>query len=835
MGRSSAFPNRALKIARVAILIFCLPCLAPLGVEADEATVIPEGNFLYAIPHTASGGGFLTRLFISNLANDANALSINRIDQSGMVVESSTTTLEPAGTLMIADREAQRSQELTIHWFVISSEHPIAASVLFDFDSAALNAEENFRTAVGALATGPLTVFTLPVRVATVEVTVGLALANLNGNSNQITLVLHDSGGAAVALDTLTLAPFAQAAFSLQEREAFRDAVLGAEEFVGSLAVITTEPTEPVAALVVGNNLRQLFSLPVSSGVATETLVSDNPLPTVTGLLPFSATTGGSGFTLKVTGTDFVPGSTVRWNGSERATSFISNTQLRATISSSDLATAGVAQVTVFSPTPGGGPSNALTFRIDNPVPTLASLSPSSHIAGMGNFTLIVSGSGFVPESVVRWNAINRTTTFVDGTHVTATIPANEIAVPGTAAVNVVNPTPGGGVSNALDFTIVPQGTPNSLDLGLFEVDNGPQVGETQEETDGAHLSLNKDDDDADGEKDNSNATIDGVEDQRDMIRLQLDVQPWDTISGTIRFSTDNPNLIRVFNEQDEPVTLPETMEAARFNSGPLNYHVEGVLPGSVTFTFTLLEEPVTLEDVVKVMVGREIGIQLIFYDGPVSDLPLADNLTQKVLDALAQNEVQDSIKAAFFIQTHVSYRGGNSVGQAMIAAESEAGHLVEIHTGSDEDHAPHGDRAEQPPYDINGDGQPDGQNGLESDLLRAKARIEELTGRTPLRVTPPEAVINQAVLDTYARVDLMLQLWDVSSGDTVPCLSDLPCIRNRLRTGIQNFIDDGNQSVIVTFHDIKEATANNLEEFLRVIENTIQHRGRNVRFEVLD
>jgi len=90
------------------------------------------------------------------------------------------------------------------------------------------------------------------------------------------------------------------------------------------------------------------------------------PAPTITGLNPSSATVGGSAFTLTVNGTNFVSGSIVRWNGSDRATTYVNNTQLTANIPAADIATAGSAGVTVFNPTPGGGTSNAEAFRAEN-------------------------------------------------------------------------------------------------------------------------------------------------------------------------------------------------------------------------------------------------------------------------------------------------------------------------------------------------------------------------------------------------------------------------------------------------------------------------------------
>jgi len=104
--------------------------------------------------------------------------------------------------------------------------------------------------------------------------------------------------------------------------------------------------------------------------------------------------------------------------------------------------------VTVFNPAPGGGTSNAQAITINNPVPAMSNLNPSSRKAGGAAFTLTVTGNGFVNGSVVRWNGSGRPTTFVSSTRLTAAIPASDIAVAGTAVVSVFNPAPGGGVSN---------------------------------------------------------------------------------------------------------------------------------------------------------------------------------------------------------------------------------------------------------------------------------------------------------------------------------------------------------------------------------------------------
>ncbi|HLB36090.1 MAG TPA: Ig-like domain-containing protein [Gemmatimonadales bacterium] len=200
-----------------------------------------------------------------------------------------------------------------------------------------------------------------------------------------------------------------------------------------------------------------------TSSARSFTVTAGNPLPVLSALAPSSALQGGPAFTLTVTGSGFVSGSTVRWNSVNRTTTFVSATQLRAAIPASDLVTAGTAQVTVFTPTPGGGTSSALAFTVTaiNPVPTLSTLAPSSALQDGPAFTLTVTGSGFVPTSLVQWNGSNRTTTFVSATQLRATILAADLAsIPGafpgprTANVTVFTPTPGGGTSSALSFTI---------------------------------------------------------------------------------------------------------------------------------------------------------------------------------------------------------------------------------------------------------------------------------------------------------------------------------------------------------------------------------------------
>jgi hypothetical protein len=215
----------------------------------------------------------------------------------------------------------------------------------------------------------------------------------------------------------------------------------------GTVSITVQSPTP-------GGGTSNAFSFTIS--------MPANPVPTISSLSPLTARAGSPALTLTVAGTQFVSTSQVLWNGGALATTFVSTTSLTAQIPASDLSSVGTASVSVQNPTPGGGTSNTFGFAITappNPVPTISSLSPSTAAAGGPAFTLTVAGTQFVSTSQILWNGSALPTTYVSGTSLTATVPAADLTTAGSAAVTVQNPTPGGGTSSTLSFTINPPAT----------------------------------------------------------------------------------------------------------------------------------------------------------------------------------------------------------------------------------------------------------------------------------------------------------------------------------------------------------------------------------------
>ena len=94
------------------------------------------------------------------------------------------------------------------------------------------------------------------------------------------------------------------------------------------------------------------------------TPITSNPVPALTSALDPSVPAGWPGFRLHVRGSNFVAASVLQWNGVDRPTAVISSTELAGAIPADQLASPGMAQVSVRNPSPGGGGSGTLPIQI---------------------------------------------------------------------------------------------------------------------------------------------------------------------------------------------------------------------------------------------------------------------------------------------------------------------------------------------------------------------------------------------------------------------------------------------------------------------------------------
>ena len=159
---------------------------------------------------------------------------------------------------------------------------------------------------------------------------------------------------------------------------------------------LTTVPSGHYMLFLLSNGVPSIAKI-----IRLDTNAVNSSIPLLSSISPKSATVGSTGFTLTVDGSNFINGSSVRWNGVDRATSYVSATQLTAAIPAADVAAVGTAQVTVFNPLPGGGLSAPQTFTITaapNP-------DPAQNLANLGTIIARVTaptGSGSRNLGIIR-------------------------------------------------------------------------------------------------------------------------------------------------------------------------------------------------------------------------------------------------------------------------------------------------------------------------------------------------------------------------------------------------------------------------------------------------
>lgn len=222
----------------------------------------------------------------------------------------------------------------------------------------------------------------------------------------------------------------------------------------GSLSSLTA--TIPAAMLGVSGNHAVVVTNPSPGGGASTSIafVVTNPTVSVTSVSPTSVTVGAPAQALSLTGLGFIAASAVSLNGTTVPSTFVDAAHLTANVPASSFTTVGSFPVVVTNPQPGGGVSTPVTFQVQNPAPTIASLSPSSAATGSGDTPVTITGTGFGAASQVLLGGVAASTTFVDGSHLQATLSSGQLATAGTIAVSVTNPAPGGGTSGTLNFAV---------------------------------------------------------------------------------------------------------------------------------------------------------------------------------------------------------------------------------------------------------------------------------------------------------------------------------------------------------------------------------------------
>jgi len=177
--------------------------------------------------------------------------------------------------------------------------------------------------------------------------------------------------------------------------------------------------------------------------------------PRLDKLTPSTIPSGGGGYTVVAMGRGFVADSRIRFDSLEYATTFVSESELRAQLPAADLASSRTISVTVRNP--DNAVSNALELLIANPVPVLDSVRPASLIVGDSTRTITVWGREFRPNSVVRWNTVDRPTRVLSPYALEVDLTAGDVAWGTSVRLSVSNPAPAGGTAETAYLINNPQ------------------------------------------------------------------------------------------------------------------------------------------------------------------------------------------------------------------------------------------------------------------------------------------------------------------------------------------------------------------------------------------
>ena len=130
-----------------------------------------------------------------------------------------------------------------------------------------------------------------------------------------------------------------------------------------------TAPFSPTVAGDVAFSVRNVGTADESNDVTfTVTAGAPDPVPTLSAVAPNTSVAGSAATPITVTGTGFVARSVIRVDGANRPTTYVSPTQMTASLTAGQQAAAATLNIDVQTTAPGGGISAGLPFTVTDAV-----------------------------------------------------------------------------------------------------------------------------------------------------------------------------------------------------------------------------------------------------------------------------------------------------------------------------------------------------------------------------------------------------------------------------------------------------------------------------------
>jgi hypothetical protein len=283
------------------------------------------------------------------------------------------------------------------------------------------------------------------------SVTPGGYFFNLSGTAGNQTLIstipLEIDVGTAAATPLFNLAG---GTYSSAQTVVVSDATPGAKVYFTTDGTTPTAASNAYAAPIAVSSTQTIQAIAIAVGysrssVATATYIIDsptNPVPEIETMSPAFTAAAANAFTLRLTGSGFSQGSTVYWGSSALITQYLNATTLTAQVLTSNVAEGGTVAVTVQSPSPGGGGSNAMLFEVDTASSTDASpvfsSATASIYAGQTAVYAVTIPAAAASVSATCMNLPNRATCVYSGATSQLNITTAASSPRGTYQVTVV-------------------------------------------------------------------------------------------------------------------------------------------------------------------------------------------------------------------------------------------------------------------------------------------------------------------------------------------------------------------------------------------------------------
>jgi hypothetical protein len=223
-------------------------------------TTLAATPYRLFFPHVADGGGaggWRTTITLANRAATASSAVVNFYDTqggpltvrvAGQMGSQFTVTIPPLG---VAQIKTEAEGTLKTGWAVVQTEEPVSGLAIFTWGSGSAD----FVDEVGVPATVPLRSMSAFAQTGAGTST-GIAIANPNAGSVNVTLVLRNSDAQELGRTTLTLPGVGQIARYIHELFP----AMGQTEFTGKLDISSTQP---LVALALRQRENTFTSLPV--------------------------------------------------------------------------------------------------------------------------------------------------------------------------------------------------------------------------------------------------------------------------------------------------------------------------------------------------------------------------------------------------------------------------------------------------------------------------------------------------------------------------------------------------------------------------------------------